>query len=209
MVTAGIFPFKENSHSRDGNQTRDLMISNQRLWPLGHEAGSSPFSLCTRKGTPISFNREQWEVPVGLKVVWVGGQGGIFSVPWMDFSLSGAQLAASCFTDWATTERNFCNNHSGKELLQYIYMGGTLRAISRQIELATKFGKWEVLGEAYKEEVLLRVRKSGTVFHMFLIYKQTHRGREEILNRYWLHIKGEMTSRETISCKQIKDFKST
>ena len=39
MVTAGIFPFKENSHGRAGNRTRDLMISSQRLWPLDHEGG--------------------------------------------------------------------------------------------------------------------------------------------------------------------------
>ena len=39
MVTAGIFPFKENSHSRAGNRTWDLMISSQRLWPLDHETG--------------------------------------------------------------------------------------------------------------------------------------------------------------------------
>ena len=39
MVTAGIFPFKENSHGRAGNRTRDLMISSQRLWTLDHEAG--------------------------------------------------------------------------------------------------------------------------------------------------------------------------
>ena len=39
MVTAGILPFRENSHSRAGNRTRDLMISRQRLWPLDHEAG--------------------------------------------------------------------------------------------------------------------------------------------------------------------------
>ena len=39
MVTAGIFPFKENSHGRARNGTRDLMISSQRLWPLDHEAG--------------------------------------------------------------------------------------------------------------------------------------------------------------------------
>ena len=39
MVTAGIFPFKENFHGRAGNRTRDLMISSQRLWPLDHEAG--------------------------------------------------------------------------------------------------------------------------------------------------------------------------
>ena len=35
----GIFPFKENSHGRAGNRTRDLMISNQRLRPVDHEAG--------------------------------------------------------------------------------------------------------------------------------------------------------------------------
>ena len=39
MVTAGIFPFKENSHGRARNRTRDLMISSQKLWPLDHEAG--------------------------------------------------------------------------------------------------------------------------------------------------------------------------
>ena len=39
MVTAGILPFRENSHGRTGYQTRDLMISSQRLWPLDHEAG--------------------------------------------------------------------------------------------------------------------------------------------------------------------------
>jgi hypothetical protein len=39
MVTVGNFPFKENSHARAGNRTRDLMISSQRLWSLDHEAG--------------------------------------------------------------------------------------------------------------------------------------------------------------------------
>ena len=39
MVTVGIFPFKENSHGRAGNRTRDLMIGSQKLWPLDHEAG--------------------------------------------------------------------------------------------------------------------------------------------------------------------------
>ena len=38
-VEPGIFPFKENTHGRAGNRTRDLMISSQRLWPLDHEAG--------------------------------------------------------------------------------------------------------------------------------------------------------------------------
>jgi hypothetical protein len=41
MVTAGILPFRENSHGRAGNRTRDLMISSRRLWPLDHEAGQS------------------------------------------------------------------------------------------------------------------------------------------------------------------------
>ena len=35
MVTAGILPFKENSHGRTGNRTRYLVISSQRLWPRG------------------------------------------------------------------------------------------------------------------------------------------------------------------------------
>jgi len=39
MVTAGILSFRENSHGRAGNRTRDLVISSQRLWPLDHEAG--------------------------------------------------------------------------------------------------------------------------------------------------------------------------
>ena len=39
MVTAGILPFRENSHGRTGNRTRVPMISRQRLWPLDHEAG--------------------------------------------------------------------------------------------------------------------------------------------------------------------------
>ena len=46
MVTAGILPFRENSHGRAGNRTRDFMISSQRLWPLDHEAGLS--SGCAR-----------------------------------------------------------------------------------------------------------------------------------------------------------------
>ena len=39
MVTAGILPFRKNSHDRAWNRTRDLMISSQRFWPLDHEAG--------------------------------------------------------------------------------------------------------------------------------------------------------------------------
>jgi len=39
MVTAGILPFRENSHGSARNRTWDLMISSQRLGPLDHEAG--------------------------------------------------------------------------------------------------------------------------------------------------------------------------
>ena len=46
MVTGGILPFKENSHIRAGNQTRDLMISSQRLWPLDHKAGLNEKCWC-------------------------------------------------------------------------------------------------------------------------------------------------------------------
>ena len=45
MATVGIFPFKENSHGRAGNGTRDLMISSQGLWPLEHEAGLLKYIL--------------------------------------------------------------------------------------------------------------------------------------------------------------------
>jgi len=45
MVTAGILPFRENSHGRTGNRTRDLMISSQRLRPLDHEAGQEETKL--------------------------------------------------------------------------------------------------------------------------------------------------------------------
>jgi hypothetical protein len=30
---------RKNAHGRAGNRTRDLMVSNQTLWPLDHEAG--------------------------------------------------------------------------------------------------------------------------------------------------------------------------
>jgi hypothetical protein len=39
MVTAGVLPFRENSHGRAGNRNRDLMISSQKLRLLDHEAG--------------------------------------------------------------------------------------------------------------------------------------------------------------------------
>jgi hypothetical protein len=44
MGPMGIFPSRENPHGRTGNQTRDLMFSSQKLWPLDHEAG--PFRYC-------------------------------------------------------------------------------------------------------------------------------------------------------------------
>jgi len=46
MVAAGILPFRENSHGRAGNRTRDLMISSQRLWPLDHEADHGQIVHC-------------------------------------------------------------------------------------------------------------------------------------------------------------------
>ena len=57
MVTAGIFPFKENSHGRAGNRTGDLIISSQRLWPLHHEAGHCliVYDLETSKRGNIGF----------------------------------------------------------------------------------------------------------------------------------------------------------
>jgi hypothetical protein len=41
MVTTGILPQKENPHGRARNRTRDLVISNQKLWPPDHEAGQN------------------------------------------------------------------------------------------------------------------------------------------------------------------------
>ena len=51
MVTAGIFRFKEYSHGRTGNRTRDLMISSQKLRPLDHEAGRILTNYALWKGT--------------------------------------------------------------------------------------------------------------------------------------------------------------
>jgi len=45
MVTAGILPFRENSHSGTGSRTRDLMISRQRLWPPDYEADRTYSSM--------------------------------------------------------------------------------------------------------------------------------------------------------------------
>ena len=57
MVTAGVLPFRENSHGGAGNRTRELMISSQRLWPLDHEAGLSHYLnrrfFCDADSRPI------------------------------------------------------------------------------------------------------------------------------------------------------------
>ena len=65
MVTAGILPFRENSHGRTGNRTRDLMISSQRLWPLDHEAGP----VCK-----VSYNIESFKIKQFIYIlyfVWI------------------------------------------------------------------------------------------------------------------------------------------
>ena len=38
-------PTRKNSHGRAGNRTRDLVVSNQKLWPPYHEAGQN-INLC-------------------------------------------------------------------------------------------------------------------------------------------------------------------
>ena len=55
MVTAGILPFRENSHGRTGNRTRDLMISSQRLWPLDHEAGPYIYRIRAVVGFIVTY----------------------------------------------------------------------------------------------------------------------------------------------------------
>jgi len=59
MVTAGILPFRENSHGRTGNRNRDLMISSQRLRPLDHEAGLH-LGHCTALSNETEYER-YWE----------------------------------------------------------------------------------------------------------------------------------------------------
>ena len=39
MVTTAILPYKEISHGRAGNRSRDLVFSSQKLQSLDHEAG--------------------------------------------------------------------------------------------------------------------------------------------------------------------------
>ena len=79
MVTAGILPFRENSHGRAGNWIQDLMIS-QRLWPLDHEADR--INRCTSKVpfvTKTKYNDNtalsvahllQWSVTVRQQNPW-------------------------------------------------------------------------------------------------------------------------------------------
>ena len=64
MLTAGIFPFEENSHGRAGNRTRDLLISSQGLWPLDHEAGTNNTQgfLEQRKRVQLTFCKEPFVV---------------------------------------------------------------------------------------------------------------------------------------------------
>jgi hypothetical protein len=38
-------PSRKNPHGRTANQTRDLMIRCQKIWPLDHEAGHNPTLL--------------------------------------------------------------------------------------------------------------------------------------------------------------------
>ena len=62
MVTAGILPFRENSHGRTGYRTRDLMISSQRLWPLDHEAGQFGSKYLTVIGLLVSEHGKECKV---------------------------------------------------------------------------------------------------------------------------------------------------
>ena len=65
MVNAGILPFRENSHSRARNRTRDLKISRHRLWPLDHEAGHTSTIIknktitCSICNQILSMNHKQ------------------------------------------------------------------------------------------------------------------------------------------------------
>ena len=73
MVTAGIFPFKENSHGRARNRTRDLMISSQKLWPLDHEAGHETSFLDRLSKSPQTSNFIKLR-PVGAGLFHANGE---------------------------------------------------------------------------------------------------------------------------------------
>jgi hypothetical protein len=62
MVTMEIFPFKKKRHFRNGSRTRDLMISSQKIWPLGHEAGLNGVVSSSECGDPNNKMVEQWRV---------------------------------------------------------------------------------------------------------------------------------------------------
>jgi len=64
MVTAGILPFRENSHSRAGNRTRDLKISSRRLWPLERDVlkfRNTNFNIF-EKFLPVIFHTSTYSV---------------------------------------------------------------------------------------------------------------------------------------------------
>jgi hypothetical protein len=45
-------PARENSHSRIGNRTRDLMVSSQKFWPPSHKVGRLQVIFLGQKQTP-------------------------------------------------------------------------------------------------------------------------------------------------------------
>ena len=86
MITAWILPFRENSHGRTGNRTRDLMISSQSLWPLDHEAGRNiniisciifspcktapPQPLLGQRLLKIEASRSHSDTPHSISILW-------------------------------------------------------------------------------------------------------------------------------------------
>jgi len=80
MVTAGILPFRENSHGRTGNRTRDLTISSQRLWPLDHEAGH----YCKCKPLDAEFSRNPLS-NFGYKICGPGDTSSLLCINFMHF----------------------------------------------------------------------------------------------------------------------------
>ena len=116
-------PFKENSHGRAGNRTRDLMIRSQRLWPLDHEAGQftdisalilshglwQP-SFCIKKNFPPRILRLQ---------VWTRKQANLrIFLRYLQFLYANFATAAffkvcsnlSTCCIWCCTSKNFNND---------------------------------------------------------------------------------------------------
>ena len=60
MVTAGILPFRENSHGRAGNRTLGLMISSQRLCPLEMGRKVLLFVFSLRQSTCVCLVGGEW-----------------------------------------------------------------------------------------------------------------------------------------------------